>query len=265
MDAETALRQGRLDEALALLESRIRQDPATPQPRIFLFQVLALQGEWERALRQLKTIGELDPATLAMAWCYRNAIQCEILREKVFRGESSPSVFGDPSEWTALLIEALKCTARGKPEEGARLRRQAFEQAPAVAGTLDGQKFAWIADADSRIGPMLELLIEGRYGWAPFEAIAELHIDRPTDLRDLVWIPVHVRWRNGGESHALMPSRYPFSYRREDALLALSRKTEWENCGDEFYLGYGQRMWTTEQTEYPLLQCRHLQMQVETA
>ncbi len=262
MDAETALRQGRLDEALKWIESRIRQDPAELKPRIFLFQVLAVRGEWERALRQLKTIGELDSGALALVWCYRNAIQCEILREKVFRGESSPSVFGDPSEWTALLVEALKFTARGKPEESARLRRQAFEQAPAVAGILDDRKFEWIADADSRIGPMLELIVEGRYGWAPFEAIAELHIDQPTDLRDLVWIPVHVHWCNGGQSHALMPSRYPFSYQKEDSRVALSRKTEWENCGDEFYLGYGQRMWATEQTEYPLLQCRHLQMEI---
>ncbi len=260
MDAEEALRQGNLDEALQLLESRIRQDPATPQPRIFLFQILAVQGNWERALRQLKTLGELDPGTLAMAWCYRNAIQCEILREKVFQGESSPTLFGEPREWGALLVEALKYTAQGKIEEGTALRSQAFEQAPAIAGTLDDQAFTWIADADSRIGPMLELMIEGRYGWAPFEAISELHIEPPTDLRDLVWIPVHLRWRNGGESPALMPSRYPFSYRQDDPLLALSRKTEWSNCGDEFYLGFGQRMWTTDRDEYPLLTCRHLSM-----
>lgn len=261
MDPEDALRQGDIDAALQILEGRIRKDPTTPAPRIFLFQILALRGEWERALRQLKTLGELDPGTLAMAWCYRNAIQCEVLREKVFQGDSAPSLFGEPGEWTALLLESLKLTAGGKLEEGATLRQQAFEQSPAIPGIIDDQPFAWIADADSRIGPMLELMLEGRYGWAPFESIAEVHIEEPTDLRDFVWIPVHIQWRNGGEAHGLMPSRYPFSYRKDDSSLTMARKTLWENCGGEFYQGYGQRMWATDQNEYPLLSSRHIRMQ----
>jgi len=261
MEAEEALQQGNIDEALSSLENRIRQDPATPAPRIFLFQILALRGDWERALRQLKTLGELDPGTLAMAWCYRNAIQCEILRAKVFQGESSPSLIGEPGAWTALLLEALKLTVQGHADQGTSLRRQAFEQAPASAGIVDDKPFAWIADADSRIGPMLELMLEGRYGWAPFDTIAELHIEEPTDLRDLIWIPIHIHWTNGGKAHGLMPSRYPFSYRQEDPALALARKTVWENCGGEFYQGYGQRMWATDRDEFPLLTCRHIQMQ----
>lgn len=261
MDAEDALRQGDIDTAQHLLEGRIREDPTNSAPRIFLFQILALQGNWERALRQLKTLGELDPGTLAMAWCYRNAIQCEILREKVFRGDVTPSIYGEPGEWTALLLESLKLTAGGQPAEGANLRRQAFELAAAIPGVIDNQPFAWIADADSRIGPMLELMLEGRYGWAPVEAIAEVHIEEPTDLRDFVWIPVHIQWRNGGEAHGLMPSRYPYSYRNDDPSLTLARKTLWENCGGEFYQGYGQRMWATDQNEYPLLSCRHIQIQ----
>jgi hypothetical protein len=41
---------------------------------------------------------------------------------------------------------------------GRRLRRRPRHR----AGTLNGTTFEWIADADSRLGPMLEVLVERR-------------------------------------------------------------------------------------------------------
>ena len=37
---------------------------------------------------------------------------------------------------------------------------------------MDGHGFEWIADADSRLGPLLEVILEGKYYWAPFCRIA---------------------------------------------------------------------------------------------
>ena len=39
---------------------------------------------------------------------YREAIICEVYREKVFAGTKAPLVFGEPQEWLASLIEAQK-------------------------------------------------------------------------------------------------------------------------------------------------------------
>jgi type VI secretion system protein ImpE len=33
-------------------------------------------------------------------------------------------------------------------------------------------------------------------------------LEAPEDLRDLVWMPAHLRFENGGESLALIPTRY---------------------------------------------------------
>ncbi len=57
-----------------------------------------------------------------MAQTYREAIICEVYREKVFAGEKEPLIFGEPQEWVALLIEALKLLAQGRPAEAAQLR-----------------------------------------------------------------------------------------------------------------------------------------------
>lgn len=75
---------------------------------------------------------------------------------------------------------------------------------------MDEQPFAWLADSDSRIGPVIEAMVDGRYLWVPVENIASIVIDEPADLRDVVWIPAHFKWLNGGESYGVLPSRYPF-------------------------------------------------------
>jgi len=81
--AEQSLRDGDPVAALKYLQEQVRAKPADSKLRVFLFQLLAVTGQWERALNQLNVAAELDPAALAMAQMYREAIRCELLREQV--------------------------------------------------------------------------------------------------------------------------------------------------------------------------------------
>ena len=189
MSAEQSLKEGKVDEALADLKDQVRKDPADPKLRTFLFQMLTVVGDWGRALNQLKVVGEMDETALPMLQTYREAIQCEVLRKKVFAGETTPLVFGEPEEWIALLIESLNQFVAGRYKEAAGLRDQAFEAAPTTTGTIDDQAFEWIADADPRLGPVLEAVVNGRYYWIPFHRIREIRLEEPEDLRDMVWLP----------------------------------------------------------------------------
>ncbi|MBL1265354.1 type VI secretion system accessory protein TagJ [Methylomicrobium sp. RS1] len=258
MTAEEYLKQGDLKSALLRLQDQVRANPAKSDYRVFLFQLLSVLGQWERALTQLNVAGELDDATLAMVSMYRQVIACERLREEVFSGRQMPVIFGQPSEWTALLVQALKLTAEGRYGNSRELRERAFALAPAVSGTIDGTGFAWLADSDSRLGPVFEAIIDGRYFWVPTERIASVVIEKPADLRDVVWLPAHFTWSNGGERYGVIPARYPASYRHDDPLFALSRKTAWDECGEDVFLGIGQKILTTDVAEYPLLDVREI-------
>jgi type VI secretion system protein ImpE len=189
--AEQHLQEGQLQEALVELQNQVRKDPANPKLRTFLFQLLVILGEWDRALTQLTVAGDLDAANLPMVQTYREAIRCEVLRKDIFAGRKTPVVFGEPAQWIALLQEALKLIADNRFAEARNLRDQAFELAPATPGTIDGTAFNWIADADTRLGPMLETVVNGRYYWVPFNQIREIHIEAPADLRDFAWMPAH--------------------------------------------------------------------------
>lgn len=265
MQAEQSVREGRLQEALAELQAQVRKEPANAKYRIFLFQLLAVLGQWERASNQLNVLEEMDPESLPMVQTYREALRCELLRAEVFAGRRSPLIFGDPEPWMALLLEALQLTAGGHHAQAQTARDQAFEGAVATAGTLDGQPFEWLADADPRLGPMLEAVINGRYYWIPWQRIRTLALERPSDLRDYVWMPAGFTWANGGEAVGLIPSRYPGSQASADPQVQLGRKTEWLEQESGIYLGVGQRMLATDQNEYPLLDIRRIDLAVPEA
>jgi len=251
------LKANDLDGALAALQDQVRANPADGKLRVFLFQLLCVRGEWKRAITQLKLCAELDAAALPMAQTYREAIICEVFREKVYAGEKAPLVFGEPAEWIALLMEALKVLAQGDAAKAADLRSRAFDMAPSRPGEINGTRFDWVADADMRLGPVLEIIVNGKFYWLPFASIASLSVEEPADLRDCVWSPAHVTLHNGGDTVALIPTRYPGTVERGDAA-RLARVTLWEDAGAETFVGLGQRLLTTEAGDTALMDLRSL-------
>lgn len=256
--AELTLKGGDPTAALSQLQEQVRERPSDPSLRIFLFQLLCVLGEWERALNQLEVASNLDPSALAMAQMYGEAIRCEAIRSEVFAGRKSPLIFGQPDQWLALLIESRLVAGRGEASRAEELRVRAFDDAPPSSGDVDGRPFEWIADADSRLGPVLEAVINGRYYWVPFARLRRVSIETPSDLRDVVWMPAHLEFENGGESVALVPTRYPGSEKFGDGDLALARKTLWAELAPDAYQGLGQRVFATDTEEVPLMEIRSL-------
>ena len=264
-DARTLLREGDPRAAFEHLKQEVRKAPRDPRLRTFLFQMFCVFGEWGRAVTQLTAAAELDPLALPMAQAYRAAIRCEIIRDRIFAGTRVPNIFGAPEPWMSLLIEADRLLIAGHAQQAAGLRDDAFDQAPTVAGTIDGEAFAWIADADPRFGPMLEALIDGKYNWIPFHRIAQIEIEPPADLRDQIWMPAHFVWTNGGDSVGFIPTRYPGSAEAEDVAIALARRTDWDDRGEGWFLGRGQRMLTTDAGEHPLMDIREIRLDQQAA
>lgn len=258
--AERSVSSGDLNGALQNLHDAVRAQPSNAKLRVFLFQLLALLGRWDRALTHLDVAATLDAGTLAMKQVYREAIGCEMLRAQVFAGEKAPMVLGHPQEWLALLIESRLQAGRGAKELAESLRARAFELAPTTSGTLDDARFEWIADADMRLGPVLEVIMNGRYYWVPFANVARVSVEKPTDLRDLVWAPAHLQLANGGESVALLPARYPGSEQSDDSAVVLGRTTLWEEALPGVFQGLGQRVLATDRSEHGLLEVREIRL-----
>jgi len=258
LNSEQALKDGNLEQALADLQQLVRKDPANSKHRIYLFQLFSVLGQWERALNQLNVLADMDASTLEMVQTYRETLRCETLRSDVFSGQRAPLILGEPEPWIALLLESLRLAADQQLSHANDLRQQAFEAAPATSGTIDDAEFDWIADADSRLGPVLEAVVNGSYYWIPFTRISVIRISPPDDLRDLVWTPAYFTWSNGGETVGFIPTRYSGSEHCADSGIRLARKTEWTELGDGAFSGLGQRLLSTNENDYALMDIRNL-------
>ena len=256
MTAAELVHSGQLEEGLKALQVEIRNKPEDLRLRAFLFQLNCVLGRLDKALTQLQVIASLNAETMLLAQIFRPVITCELLRREVFAGRRTALIFGEPAEWMGLLVQADGLVAQGEFAAAAELRNRAFEAAPASAGKMDGVPFEWIADADSRLGPMLEAFVDGKYYWIPFSRIQKIETEKPTDLRDLVWLPAQFTWTNGGATVGHIPVRYAGTENSTDSAFKLSRKTAWQNHPGETFLGLGQRILTTDGEDHPMLGCR---------
>jgi len=267
MSAEALIRAGQVEAALAALLDEVRAAPADAGKRVFLFQLQSVLGNWSKALAQLGVAAELEASKVLLAQIYRPALEAEAFRAEVFAGRRSPMVLGEPPAWMGMLIQALAHDAAGASAAAAALRDGAFEQAEPSGGSIataspDGEpashRFEWLADADPRLGPVFELMLQGKYYWAPMERVRSIRFEAPEALRDMIWAQAVVTWRNGGAASALVPVRYAGTESSDNDRLRLARATEWEEA-DGAVRGLGQRELATDAGEFALLGVRAIE------
>ena len=83
-DADELLRAGDLEGARLALNEAAKRAPSDQSVRMFLFQLLCLMGQWDKAKIQLRTLAGLSPEAQMLAVTYNLAIDAEIVRAKVF-------------------------------------------------------------------------------------------------------------------------------------------------------------------------------------
>jgi len=249
-----------LAEELARVQARARQAPADATHRSALFQLHCVTGAWDKAARQLAVVGDLDPKAELFCTQHRLLLAAETQRGEVFAGRRAPSCLGEPPAWLAFLVEAARLDGQGRHGAAKEIRGQALAQAEATPGQADGAPFAWIADADERLGPVLEAVVNGGYYWVPFDRLRRIASDGPKDLKDLVWLPVTLTLANGAEAAGFVPTRYPGSEANPDDAIRLARRTEWQEIEGGSWRGLGQRVLVTDRGEHPLLDLRAIEL-----
>ncbi|MEK7407302.1 MAG: type VI secretion system accessory protein TagJ [Acidobacteriota bacterium] len=230
MNARELFQAGKLNEAVQALSAELRDQPTDAKRRTFLFELLCFAGDYERAEKQLQVLAQQSPAAEIGALLYRGALFAEKTRQEIFARREYPAAPG----------------------------------AGPVAGTLNGQPFQSLEDADPRVGPRLEVFAAGGYLWLPLAHVASIQIPPPRRLRDLLWIPAVVRTGPAFKSTELgevhLPALSPFSWRHADDAVRLGRATVWEADEDGNELPFGQKVLAVDGEEFPLLELRSLEI-----
>jgi type VI secretion system protein ImpE len=232
MDALQLFRAGKLQDAIDALSAGLRDNPSDSKGRTFLFELLCFAGDYDRAEKHLELLQEASGEAAMGALLYRGALNAERTRQDMFENKTFP-----PSG----------------PDQNA-----------AIEGTLNGNPFHSLSDADPRIGARLEIFAAGDYLWIPLQDIAVLEVDPPKRLRDLLWSPVRLRtgpnFKNKDLGEVLMPVVAPQSWQHPDDPVKLGRVSEW--CADEAgeEAPFGQKMLLVDGEEFPILEVRKLEI-----
>jgi len=241
-DPDALLRSGDVTGARAALVDIVRAQPADERARMFLFQLLCVTGEWDKARKQLQALVQTAQEAQMLGVTYNQALDAEAVRAGVAAGTEEMPVLVGMGGWVEGVARAFSLLAQGDAAAAEPERDAAFAAAPDTPGTADGIRFEWIADADPRFGPTFEAIVAGRYGLIPFEAVKSIAIDGPHDLRDVVWLPAQIALRSGQSVAAFLPPRYPGTESDERAGIVLARETDWRD-GPGGQSGLGQRLW----------------------
>src|SRR5574343_747314 len=258
------LKGKRLADAIAEVEADIRSKPMETAPRWLLVQLLCVVGDWPRAQKLLASaapaVAPGKAGAMAVEQLYTQLMAAEQARTAVFAGTQAPAFVDDaPPEWVLQLVQALALEGVGDQAAADAARELALAQAPSVAGQCDQGDFAWLADADSRLGPVCEFVHHGQYVWAPLNRVAALHIQEPVRVIDFVWRPVRMVLDDGQVWQGHMPARYPGSEHGRDAV-RLGLETVWKNQGQTCVVGLGQKMWMSDVGEWALSDMRDCAM-----
>ena len=232
MTARELYQAGKLDAAIQALVAELRDNPGDVRGRTFLFELLCFAGEYDRAAKHLNVLAAASPDAATGALVYGAALAAENARRELFtKGEFPQSSSVGP-----------------------------------VSGTLNGQPFESLEDADPRIGARLEIFAAGDYMWLPLIHVSSVRMEAPKRLRDLLWTPAWIKTGpafDGKElGEVLIPALAPFSSRHADDAVRLGRATVWE---DEAGAGvpYGQKTLLVDGEDFPLLEVRSLEISVE--
>jgi type VI secretion system protein ImpE len=223
---------GRLDDAIEVLGAELRSDPTDVRRRTFLFELLCFAGQYDRAEKQLEVVAGASPEAGLGAWLYRSALHAERTRQEMFDAGATPGDGDAP--------------------------------ASPVEGSLNGNAFGTLVDADERVGPRLELFAAGQYTWIPLEHIQSIHMEPPTQLRDLLWAPARVQTAptfQGLElGEVLIPVLAPGSWRSDDDEVRLGRVTDWHELTDGRPVPIGQKLLLVDDEPFPILELRTLEI-----
>jgi type VI secretion system protein ImpE len=246
-----------LAQQVAAAMAAVRATPQAPAARLALVQLDCICGNWTRAQAQLGVLRQLDAEADRFVRLYQGLIAAETEREAVFAARSRPVSLGAPAAWMAMLVKALEHDAGGAARAATELRRRAAEAAPNRPGCIDGTGFTWIQDADQRLGPVLEVVVNGQYRWLPFTHLARLTAHPPAAPHDLVWQPVQLSLAGAPDIGAFVPVRYPGSATHPDDAIRLARATDWTGA-DDAQIGHGQRLLAIDTDDRPFLDIRKL-------
>lgn len=253
------LKTGQLSQVIERVAGEVKAKPSDLAARTFYFELLSLNGDLERASRQLDALSSITGELVAGTDAYAGAIQAERERRQFFHGGPRPRVLCEPS-YARFYLEAIEHYAVGDIASTVTGLEAATETDRGIRGKLNGSEFQELSDSHDLLAPFLEVVMENHYAWVPWETIQSLVVPEPRFLRDTIWTPASLTLHSGDHGEILVFALYVDSHLKADDI-KLGHRTIWDTNDAGFTIAYGQKMIAAGDHDCPILEMRNLEVE----
>jgi type VI secretion system protein ImpE len=255
-NAGALFRAGRLEDAIAAANARLRKEPGSLAARVMLAELLLFAGNLERADSQMTTAITIDPSITVMAAEFRQLLRGEKARTQLLEQGRVPEFL--PEGPTAAQREALAgVVAMRSGDLAAAAQHAADAEAirPKTGFAIGDNRVYDFRDGDDVISASLEVLTPtGKYMWIPFERIAALTLHPPQRPRDLIWRRATLEVEAGPIGEVYVPVLYAGAAAEADDALKLGHATDWRELAEGLTRGVGQRIFVSGEDGLPIME-----------
>jgi len=244
------LQEGRLTDAITHVEVLLRDDPINVDYKSTFIELLCINGELERADKQLNNIVQKNPDYLIGASNLRQLIRAEQSRQDFLAGKATPNIFAESDDHVEALMKLRLEINQGEINSISESALALESARPKLTLSVNDKNTEETRDLDDSLGGFIEIFgTDGKFYVAQLSEIEFLNFKPVTSLVEQVWRKVELSIKNGPCGEAHVPVVYGSS--KTDAE-KLGRETDWCETAPDVITGVGQKMWFVDDQALPL-------------
>jgi len=235
------LQEARLNDSITYLETQLKEDPLNVDLKSSLIELLCINGELERADKQLNNMVQKHPDYLIGASNLRQLIRAEQSRQDCLLGKSVPSVFTESDAHIEAFMKLRVEINQGEEQNIIKAALALEEARPEISLTLNDNEVNEFRDLDDTLGGFIEIFgTDGKYYIAQLSNIDYINFKPVQSLIEQVWRRVELSIKDGPCGEAHIPLVYANS---ETDAEKLGKETDWKEIAPDVMTGVGQKMW----------------------
>jgi len=245
------LQNGQLQEAIQLVETQLKDDPMNIDLKGQHIELLCINGELERADKQLNFLVQKHPDFLIGAANLRQLIRAEQARIDFMAGKAVPQLFAESDAYVAALMK-LRLAMVDSQDDVTQCANSLEDLRPQVSLLINDKTNQEIRDLDDTLGGFIEIFgTDGNFYLAQLPEIDYINFKPVTSLLEMVWRRVDLAIKDGPCGEAHIPMIYAGS---ETDAQKLGRETDWHEVATDVIAGKGLKMWLADDTAVVLNQ-----------
>ena len=257
MQAVTDLfKNSELDAALQEVQTVIKNDPTDQVYRLAYAEILCIQGDLERADKQLEVVVKQAPKNVMELLTWRQLIRAEQKRQDWYNEGAVPTFLEKNERLETLLKVGVEL--RDKNISEAEKLIASLEQTRPTVEVLygDGQQASQLRDLDDMCSDFVEVLTsKGEYYWITFDQLLSIEFEEPQRFLDTIWRRATIHTTTGIDGVVFIPAIYAKS---ESVSEKMGKSTDWIAISENLYCGKGQKIWLFGEQDIPIMELTSL-------